>query len=77
MAPLREMGILTEPDLMEWSGIRQRAALRKELRRIGIPFREFGGKLTTTVDAFNAVLVGREKQNRGPNLDAITAKGAR
>jgi hypothetical protein len=67
--------ILTEERLMELAGLRQRAALRRHLRKAGIPFRELGGRITTTVEAFNATLVGREKnKGRGPNLDALTAQ---
>lgn len=69
-------GILTQSDLMEVTGLRQRAALRRHLKRAGIPYRELGGRITTTVEAFNATLVGREKNKaRAPNLDALTAKG--
>jgi hypothetical protein len=68
--------ILTQEKLLEITGLRQRAALRRHLKKAGIPFREIGGRILTTVEAFNAVLVGREKNKaRGPNLDALTAKG--
>lgn len=69
--------ILTEERLMELAGLRQRAALRRHLRKAGIPYRELGGRITTTVEAFNATLVGREKKKAGaPNLDHLTAKGS-
>jgi hypothetical protein len=69
-------GILTQERLMELAGLRQKSALRRHLRKAGIPFREIGGRILTTVEAFNATLVGREKnKGRGPNLDALTAKG--
>lgn len=69
--------ILTQEMLMTVTGLRQRAALRRHLKRAGIPYRELGGRITTTVEAFNATLVGREKnKTRGPNLDALTTKGS-
>lgn len=62
---------------MELAGVAQKAALRRHLRRAGIPFKELNGRILTTQSALDAALVGREKnQKRGPNLDAITAKGA-
>jgi hypothetical protein len=68
--------ILTQDKLLEITGLRQKAALARHLRKAGIPYRELGGRITTTVEAFNATLVGREKnKGRGPNLDALTAKG--
>lgn len=69
--------ILTQEMLMKVTGLRQRAALRRHLKRAGIPYRELGGRITTTIEAFNATLVGREKKKTGaPNLDALTAKGS-
>lgn len=70
-------GVLTQDRLMEVTGLRQKAALRRHLKRAGIPFRELGGRITTTVEAFNATLVGREKnKHKGPNFDALTTEGA-
>lgn len=68
--------ILTQDKLLEITGLRQKAALRRHLRKAQIPFREIGGRITTTEDAFTEALAGREKnKRRGPNLDALTAKG--
>jgi hypothetical protein len=70
-------GIIEERDLMRLTKAKQRAALRNRLRKARIPFFDTGGNIWTTVDALNATLVGREKnQKRGPNLDAITAKSS-
>ena len=64
--------ILTQERLMELSGLRQKAALRRHLKRAGIPYRELGGRITTTVEAFNATLVGRGNTKRKePNLGAL------
>jgi hypothetical protein len=69
--------IIEQPRLMEITGIRQKAALRKALRRAFIPFKEVNGRIFTTQAALDAAMVGREKQTkRGPNLDAITAKSS-
>lgn len=70
-------GIIDEAELMRLTRAKQRAALRSRLRKARIPFFDTGGNIWTTVDAVNATLVGREKnQKRGPNLDAITAKSS-
>lgn len=70
-------GIVDEPELMRLAKAKQRKSLRKRLRAARIPFFDTGGNIWTTVDALNATLVGREKnQKRGPNLDAITAKSS-
>ena len=67
--------VIEQPRLMEITGIRQKAALRKALRRSCIPFKEVNGRIFTTQAALDAAMVGREKKKLGaPNLDAITAK---
>lgn len=74
---LRMDGIVEQPELMRLTKAKQRSALRSRLRKARIPFFDTGGNIWTTVDAINATLVGREKnQRRGPNLDAITAKSS-
>lgn len=65
------MSVLTQATLLEITGLRQKAALRRHLRRAGIPFREINGRITTTEEAFTATLVGRDKKKAGPRLDAI------
>jgi hypothetical protein len=61
--------------LQNLTGLQQTAAMRKQLKRQGIPFRVTrGGRLWTTWDAINSTLVGHAKKKTGPNLDALTAK---
>jgi hypothetical protein len=68
--------ILTQDRLFELTGLRQRAALRRHLRKACIPFKEMNGRIFTTQAALDAAMVGREKNKaRGPNLDALAAKG--
>lgn len=68
--------IIEQARLMELTGLRQKAALRKALRRAGIPFKECAGVIFTTQGALDASMVGHAKdKHRGPNLDALTAKG--
>ena len=66
--------IVTESHLLELTGLSQRAALRRHLRAARIRFHETNGRIWTTQEAINAPLIGREKQNKGPNFAAITAK---
>jgi hypothetical protein len=66
--------ILTQSQLFELTGLRQKAALRRHLRRAGVPYREIGGRILTTEEAFTATLVGRGKPTKGPNLDALTTE---
>ena len=65
-------GVLTQDRLLELTGLRQKAALRRHLRKAGVPFREIGGRILTTEEAFTAVLSGHGKKKKaGPNLDAL------
>jgi hypothetical protein len=64
--------ILTQADLLRLTGLTQKAALRRHLRKQGIPFREPGGRITTTEEAFTAILVGRAKNKKAePNWAAL------
>jgi predicted nucleotidyltransferase len=68
--------IIRETELLELSGLSQRSALRKALKKAGIPFKELAGVLFTTQAAIDAALVGRGNDTKKrPNLDALTAKG--
>lgn len=70
-------GILEQAELMKLTKASGKAVLRRRLKAARIRFFETGGNIWTTLDAVNAPLVGREKkENRGPNLDAITAKSS-
>jgi hypothetical protein len=65
-------GIVTQEQLFELTGLRQKAALRRHLRKAGVPFREIAGRILTTEDAFTATLAGHAKKKKtGPNLDAL------
>lgn len=66
--------IVSQDELLQLTGLRQKAALRRHLRRAGIPFREIGGRITTTVAAFDAALIGREKKKNEPNWGATDAR---
>lgn len=64
--------ILTEADLLRLTGLRQRAALRRHLRKAGIPFRVVNGHILSTEDAITASLSGSSRaQKAKPNFDAI------
>ena len=64
-------GVLTQDRLLELTGLRQKAALRRHLRKAGVPFREIGGRILTTEDAITASLAGHAKKKKGPNWEAM------
>lgn len=70
-------GIVEQERLMSLTGARQKASLRRYLRAARIKFHETNGRIWTTEEAINAPLIGREKQTKGPNLEALAAKGPR
>lgn len=60
-------GLLSEADLKEWTGYRQRGALESRLRELKIPYAHgAGGKIITTLDAVTAALAGKP----GATMDA-------
>lgn len=63
------MTILTQDDLLRITGLRQKAALRRHLRREGIRFCELGGRITTTEQAITDSLAGHAKKKTTPGLD--------
>lgn len=56
---------------MELTGLRQKAALKRHLRKAGVPFFEVNGKILSTEAAFTARLVGHAKKKRQPNWGAL------
>src|SRR5262245_3447864 len=69
--------IVSHEQLLSMTGVQQPAALRRALKKAGIPFREHNGRLFTTVDAITATLVGRGKKHdkTRPNFDGLAAAG--
>lgn len=67
--------IITQERLMEVTGIRQKAALRRHLRKAGIPFKEPNGRIFTTQGALDAAMVGNAKKKKTvePNWGALNA----
>lgn len=55
---------------MELAGVVQKAALRRHLRRAGIPFKELNGRILTTQSALDAAMVGHAKKKATPNWNA-------
>ena len=55
--------LISQPDLMEWSGIKQKTALVKWMIKNRIPF-YYGrnGEVVTTYTAINQPLIGNEPQ---------------
>lgn len=65
-------GIITQDRLFEITGLRQKAALRRHLRRAMVPFVEIRGKILTTEDALTDRATGRGKKKKtGPNFKAL------
>ena len=65
-------GIIDQSRLLGISGLKNKAALRKHLRRAGIPFKELNGRLFTTQSALDAAMVGHAKSKRKePNFGAL------
>lgn len=63
------MTILTQAKLLELTGLRQKKALRRHLRKAGVPFFEPNGAIFTTEEALTAALVGDAKKNKPSRLD--------
>ena len=73
-------GIITHERLLEIAGLEPTArvsTLRKALRQAGLPFKEVGGRLVSTEQAFTAALVGHAKEKRGAHLAAFATPRAR
>ena len=62
--------IVTEAELLAMLKLKQRAALRRHLRKAGIPFKEPNGVIFTTTGALDASMVGHAKKKATPNWNA-------
>ncbi len=61
--------LLSQPELMEWSGFKQRTGLIQWLLDNRIPFfYGKGGTIVTTVSAINSPLIGQESIKKKPKL---------
>ena len=65
------MPIITHEDIQNATGLRQTAAMRRALKRAGLPFKEANGRLFSTEEAWTAAQVGRAKNKKGPNFEAL------
>jgi hypothetical protein len=70
-ARARERTVLGQDELLRLTGLSQKAALRRQLKKAGIPFKEVNGHLFTTEEALTAAMCGRAKTKKGPNWDSL------
>ena len=63
--------MIGQDELLKLTGLSQRAALRRHLKKAGIPFKELNGRILTTEEAVTASLVGRGKKKTQPNFAAL------
>jgi len=64
------MHLINEPELMEWTGHKQRTALVNWLRQHGIPYLlGRGGRVCCTSDAVNLPLLHNQNDNAKSNDD--------
>lgn len=72
----RERTVLEQEDLLRLTGLARKAALRRHLRKAGIPFREINGRIFTTAEAFTTTLIGRERKRHDEPRWGVT-RGAK
>ena len=53
------------------TGLKQTAAIKRALKKAGLPFKETNGRLFSTEEAWTAAQVGRAKKKKGPNFEAL------
>ena len=63
--------MIGQDELMNMAGLKQKSALRRHLKKAGIPFKEINGRLVTTEEALTASLVGRARKKTQPNFAAL------
>ncbi|TDJ28432.1 MAG: DUF4224 domain-containing protein [Gammaproteobacteria bacterium] len=63
--------MIGQDELMDLAGLKQKSALRRHLKKAGIPFTELNGRLLTTEEALTSSLVGRARKKRQPNFGAL------
>ena len=63
--------MIGQDELMDVAGLKQKSALRRHLKKAGIPFKEINGRLVTTEEALTASLVGRARKKTQPNFAAL------
>jgi len=67
----RDVDMIGQDELMDLAGLKQKSALRRHLKKAGIPFKELNGRILSTEEAITASLVGRAKKKTQPNFAAL------
>jgi hypothetical protein len=67
------MAILSQERLLKLTGLKQRAALRRHLRRAGVSFSEVNGRILATEEAFSARVAHGKKKKAGINWGHLDA----
>ena len=66
--------VIDQDELLKLAGLKRPGALKRHLKRAGIPFKVLNGNIMTTEEALTSSLVGRAKPTKGPNLAAVAPK---
>jgi len=63
--------MIDQNELMDIAGLKQKSALRRHLKKAGIPYKELNGRILTTEEALTASLIGRARKKKQPNFAAL------
>ena len=63
--------VIDQDALLKLAGLQRKGALRRHLKKAGIPFKEINGRILTTEEALTASLVGRAQKKKSPNFAAL------
>ena len=66
--------LISHEELQRATGLKQTAALKRHLKRANIPFDEINGRLVVLQEAWLAKKMGRAKNKKGPNFEALAKK---
>ncbi len=63
--------MIGQDELMDLAGLKQKSALRRHLKKAGIPFKEINGRILTTEEALTASMIGRARKKTQPNFSHL------
>ncbi len=67
--------MIKHEEIQEALGLKQTGAMKRALKKAGLPFKEVNGRLLAMNDAWTAAQVGRAKKKKGPNFEALARQG--
>ena len=63
--------LINHEHIQEVTGLKQTGAMKRALKKAGLPFKEANGRLFSTEEAWTAAQIGRARGKKRPDFEAL------